>query len=246
MKIGSLAVSLLTVSLIGVTACTRSNSLHKPASQTSPSAPEAIEPSPVAPPTGATPGPAGTAAADQTIIPGERVGPVTATTSRKDLAALYGEAVLNDAPVAMGEGTTEPGTRVELGTDRRFTIVWLDAERTQPLLAKDFGPAWKIPEGLGVGVPYARIKAVLGDFQLYGFGWDYQGTLSLEGSRLDQYHGDLLLRVAPADTAAAKYPEAYGAVVGDTLFPGNDPNLQPLDISVYEMVVYLNSLEELK
>lgn len=183
-------------------------------------------------------------AADQTIIPGERVGPVTSNTSRDELAAIYGEANLKDQPIPMGEGTTEPGTQVNLGTDQQFAIVWRDQSQTEPLLAKDFGPAWQTPEGLGVGVPYTEVKSVLGDFQLYGFAWDYEGSLVLEGSNLDKYYGDLLLRVRPSEASVEAHPKEYQAMMGDALFPGDDPNLEPLDIEVYEMTVYLNPLTE--
>jgi hypothetical protein len=184
------------------------------------------------------------ASSDQTILPGQRVGPVTSDTSREELAHIYGEDSLQDQPIAMGEGTTEPGTLVDLGPDRQFAIVWRDQSQTQPLLAKDFGNGWQTPEGLGVGVPYATVKSVLGNFQLYGFAWDYEGSLVLEGSNLDQYYGDLLLRVRPSEAAVKAHPNAYQAVTGDVLYPGDDPNLEPLDIQIYEMTVYLNPLTE--
>ncbi len=180
-------------------------------------------------------------ARDRTVIPGQRVGPVTSETSREDLVDLYGEDKLQDQAVPMGEGTTEPGTLVDLGPDQQFSIVWRDQAQTAPLLAKDFGPAWQTPEGLGVGVPYSTVQSVLGTFKLYGFAWDYEGSLVLEGSNLDQYYGDLLLRVRPSQASAAAYPQAYQALMGDALFAGDDPNLEPLDIQVYEMTVYLNA-----
>jgi predicted small lipoprotein YifL len=181
-------------------------------------------------------------AKDHTIIPGERIGPVTSETSRDELADIYGEEKLTDQPIAMGEGTTEPGTLVDLGPDQQFAIVWRDATQAEPLLAKDFGSAWQTPEGLGVGVPYATVKSVLGNFQLYGFAWDYEGSLVLEGSNLDQYYGDLLLRVRPSQESVEAHPKEYQAVMGDALFAGDDPNLNALDIEVYDMTIYLNSL----
>jgi len=183
-------------------------------------------------------------AKDYTVIPGERVGPVTSDTTRNELADIYGEDQLKDQPIAMGEGTTEPGTLVDLGPEQQFAIVWRNETQTEPLLAKDFGPTWQTPEGLGVGVPYGTVKSVLGDFQLYGFAWDYEGSLVLEGSNLDKYYGDLLLRVRPTPASVDAHPKEYQAVMGDALFAGNDPNLDALDIQVYEMTVYLNPLTE--
>jgi hypothetical protein len=181
---------------------------------------------------------------DYTIIPGDRVGPVTSETSRDELADIYGEDQLEDQPIAMGEGTTEPGTLVDLGPDQQFAIVWRDEAQTEPLLAKDFGTAWQTPEGLGIGVPFSTVQSALGNFKLYGFAWDYEGSLVLEGSDLDKYYGDLLLRVRPTQESVEAHPKAYEAMMGDMLFAGDDPNLEPLDIQVYEMTVYLNPLTE--
>lgn len=178
---------------------------------------------------------------DGLVVPGERVGPVTAQTSRADLANFYGEAALSDRPISLGEGSTEVGTVVNPGTDQQFAVVWNDAAQSRPRLIKDFGKAWQIPEGLGVGAPYAAVQAVLGDFDLYGFAWDYGGTIVLEGTALDQYDDTLWLRLAPSDAAIAANLKAYEAMMGDGLFASRDPNLTVLDLSVYEMVVSFNN-----
>ncbi|MEA5452336.1 hypothetical protein VB780_27430 [Leptolyngbya sp. CCNP1308] len=188
---------------------------------------------PTSPPAPNTPG----KDADGLVIPGQRVGPVTAQTSRADLVELYGEAALDDRPIFLGEGTTELGTVVNADSDQQFAVVWDDAAQTRPRLIKDFGPAWQIPEGLGVGAPYAAVEAALGNFEFYGFAWDYGGTIVLDGTGLSQYDGELWLRLAPSDEAVAAHLDAYHAVMGDELFVNTNPNLAVLDLSVYEMVV---------
>ena len=177
---------------------------------------------------------------DTIVIPGERVGPITKTTTREDLAALFGEDRLQDEAIHVGEGFTEPGTIVDLGPEQSFTIVWQDDSRTLPALARNFGPAWKTPEGIGVGTAFDQLKTTLGSFQLYGFAWDYEGGLVLEGSQLEKYDGDLILRVSPDSDAIAQNESAYQAVIGDSLFPSDEPNLALLDLKVDQMIVYLN------
>ncbi|MBD0268910.1 MAG: hypothetical protein ICV77_11535, partial [Cyanobacteria bacterium Co-bin8] len=113
---------------------------------------------------------------DTVVVPGERVGPIRPTTSRAELAELFGEEQLRDEEINVGEGFTEPGTVVDLGEDRRLTVVWTDDSRSKPLMAKDFGSEWKTPEGLGLGTSMAELKQELGDFELFGFGWDYGGS----------------------------------------------------------------------
>lgn len=177
---------------------------------------------------------------DYSLVPGQRVGPVTATTSRAQLAQIYGEAVLRDELVPVGEGFMEPGTLVNPGTDQQFTIIWLDQQRQLPLLAMDFGPAWKTPEGIGLGMAYGDLQQVLGPFQVYGFEWDYGGSVSLQGSHLESYYGELILRLSADPSAIAQHPQAYRAVMGDRLFSSEEPHLAVLDLTVTSMLVYLN------
>ncbi|MBD2256560.1 hypothetical protein [Pseudanabaena sp. FACHB-2040] len=179
---------------------------------------------------------------DTVVVPGERVGPIRPTTSRAELAELFGEEQLRDEEINVGEGFTEPGTVVDLGEDRRLTVVWTDDSRSKPLMAKDFGSDWKTPEGLGLGTSMAELKQELGDFELFGFGWDYGGSIVLENTALDEYHGDLFLRVRPSQATIEQHREAYEAVVGDAVFESTDPHMEPLEPVVYDMTVYLNPL----
>lgn len=181
---------------------------------------------------------------DTTIVPGERVGPVTRTTTRDDLVAMFGEAALEDTEIPVGEGFTEPATVVNSDSDQAFAIVWLDDSQTQPATVTDFGPAWETVEGFGLGTPYSELESTLGEFELYGLAWDYEGTLVLEGSELDHYSGLMVLRVRPTEEAVKAAPEAYQAVSGDQLLKSDNPNLDPLNLSIYDMVVYLTPLEQ--
>jgi hypothetical protein len=174
---------------------------------------------------------------DTVFIPGEQFGPVTQTTTREDLANWFGEANLTDQDIPAGEGFTEPGTVVNLGADRSFTVVW-NEPRTQPLMIRDPGPAWKTPEGIGMGVNFSKLQEILGEFKVYGFGWDYGGTVVLEGSQLANYYGELIMRVQPSSDAV-KQSSDFQAVMGEQLFPYTDPNLQSLDLRVDEMLIYL-------
>jgi hypothetical protein len=178
---------------------------------------------------------------DTLVIPGERVGPVTRDTSRQDLVDMFGEAALADTEIAVGEGFTESGTTVNLGTEQAFSVIWVDNSQSQPATVKDFGSAWQTPEGIQIGTPFADLQTILGEFDLYGFGWDYGGTIVLEGSELSNYYGLLILRLQPADSATfQQQPDAMQAVQGDKLIASTDPNLASLDLVVSEMIVYLN------
>jgi hypothetical protein len=57
---------------------------------------------------------------------------------------------------------------------------------------------------------------------------------------LQAYYGQLILRLSADKSAIAQHPQAYLAVMGDRLFPSDDPNLAVLDLTVTSMLVYLN------
>ncbi|MEM1310613.1 MAG: hypothetical protein AAGF98_14155 [Cyanobacteria bacterium P01_H01_bin.153] len=189
----------------------------------------------------ANPAEATAALADTTVVPGDRVGPVTNDTSRADLATMFGEAALEDTEIAVGEGFTESGTVVTPEQGKSFAVIWVDESQSEPATVKDFGPAWQTPEGIGIGTDLAELQQILGPFELYGFGWDYGGTLVLEGSSLSNYHGALVLRLQPATAALIEQqPNAFESVQGDKLLSSDDPNLADLNLVVDEMIVYLS------
>jgi hypothetical protein len=207
-----------------------------------PSTPEAApRPDPVeAAPTAAEAMPA-EAVLDTEIVPGERFGPVTPETSRADLAALFGPEALEDMAIPAGEGTTEPGTRVDIGPEQSFSVIWVDDTQTQPLLIKDFGPAWRTPEGIGLGMTATDLEAVLGPFSFYGFGWDYGGTVVLEGTNLADDYGLLIIRLQPDIDSNTAPPASLQAVMGDSTFSSTDVSLSDLGVTVDMMILYLNA-----
>jgi hypothetical protein len=174
---------------------------------------------------------------DTVVIPGVRVGPVTRNTTRQDLAKQFGAAHLKDQPINIGEGATEPGTRVDLGSKRSFSVVWTNSSRTKPKEIRYLGSDWRTLQGIGVGTSLAQLQQKLGTFKLYGFAWDYGGTVVLEGTKLAQYDKKLVLRLRIAPNAAEKSPNDFKAVIGDRLFASTNPHLPPLKPEVGEMIV---------
>lgn len=173
------------------------------------------------------------------VIPGERVGPVTRNTTRQNLAQWFGKSRLTDQSVNIGEGSTQPGTRVDLGPERSFTVIWSDTTRTKPVEVRNLGSAWQTPQGIRVGTPLNQLQQKLGTFQFFGFAWDYGGTVVLEGTKLSRYQKTLVLRLATAPNAPQRAPNDYQAVVGDRKFSSTNPRLKSLGVKVGEMIVRL-------
>lgn len=178
---------------------------------------------------------------DTLIVPGERVGPVTSKTTRKDLAKIFGASRLVDKTIPGAEGIgSYAATQVNLSGDRSFLIVWSDKTRTKPLDVRDLGKAWKTREGIGVGTPLSELRQKLGNFKLFGLSWDYGGTVLLESSKLSRYQGKMILRVDAAANAGEKYPNDYRAVSGDGTFSSSDRHWKRLGIRVSQIIVVLN------
>lgn len=236
----------LAAALLFTMGCSVPDSMSPTSTNSAPQATETPAAIAEAPVTSAPASPAAVAQSptiDLTVIPGERVGAIDASTSRTELAELYGEENLTDADIPVGEGFVEAGTALDMGEGRSLNIIWSDETRTQPLEARDLGSAWQLPEGIGVGTTLDELEETLGSFELTGFGWDYGGTVFFEGTPLAEYDGLVWIRLAPPDGRLADSPGTFEAVMGDRMIPSDEPNLDALDLSVVDMGVYLAPVE---
>ncbi|MDZ8184265.1 MAG: hypothetical protein RMX96_05300 [Nostoc sp. ChiSLP02] len=191
---------------------------------------------------------------DTLIVPGERVGPITRTTTKQDLVKLFGASRVVDKTISGAEGIgSYAATQLKLDRGRCLTtscsastllVVWSDNTRTKPLDVRNLGSAWKTREGLGVGTPLSELRKQLGNFKLYGLAWDYGGTILLDSSKLSRYQGKMILRVDAAPNAYEKFPNDYQAVSGDSTFSSSNPHWKPLGIRLTEIIVVLNPSQE--
>ncbi|MDZ7965098.1 MAG: hypothetical protein RM368_08990 [Nostoc sp. DedSLP03] len=182
---------------------------------------------------------------DTLIVPGERVGPITRTTTKQDLVKLFGASHLVDKTISGAEGIGSfAATQLNLNQGRSLLVVWSDNTRTKPLDVRNLGSAWKTREGIGVGTPLSELRKKLGNFKLYGLGWDYGGTILLDSSKLSRYQGKIIFRVDAAPNASEKFPNDYQAVSGDGTFSSSNPHWKPLGIRLAEIIVVLNSSEQ--
>lgn len=172
------------------------------------------------------------------IVPGISVGPITAKTTYQDLVKIYGAEKLSDVrPPDAKETEREFGTRINLGPELSFTLVWQDQTKTKPYEAIEMGPGWKIPGSLKVGMTIADLQQKLGTFQMVGLGGPYAGVIPLTNTKLEQYFGKIIVQMAPKQGVDKKFPQQYKAVSGEVLIPATDPNWKPLEMTVKYLVV---------
>jgi hypothetical protein len=193
-------------------------------------------------------------AADWRVVPGSRVGAITARTSDAALEALFGAANVQKTDVYLGEGFTAPGTVVYPNNPtRRLEIVWRDSARTAPKEVRLTGESsmWQTVEGISLGSTLREIERLNGwPFKLAGFAFDYVGTivdcgrgrlamLGCSGESASSPRRRLLvIRLRPGDDAA-RAPE-YRQVMGDRVFSSGHPAMQALEPRVYQMIVSLD------
>ncbi len=114
---------------------------------------------------------------DWLIVPGERAGPITATTTEADLIAHYGAAAVQVDTLVLSEGFVEVGTRLLPGTPDEVAILW-DEARIHPSVLRISGDStrWRTAEGVTVGMTRQQLERINGmPFDLMGFGSNYAG-----------------------------------------------------------------------
>ena len=176
-----------------------------------------------------------------TINPGGASGAITASTTRKDLVARYGAANVRDQDVDIGEGETEPGTAVfPRDPKRSIEILWKDPKTKRSpksLTVRGSASLWKTVHEITLGTSLKKLEQINGrPFELFGFEWDYSGTVSSwQNGVLDKdlvANGRVTLRLNPSEhTPQADVDQA----AGEGPFASNQPVMQKINPCVYEI-----------
>jgi len=117
---------------------------------------------------------------DWLILPGERVGPVTLTTSEAELLSRLGDDAIARREIYLAEGFCTAGTVLYPGTPDSLDIAWADSARTRPAFVRitGAGSRWVTPAGVRIGSTLEELEAIHGGpLTFSGFGWDYGGGL---------------------------------------------------------------------
>jgi hypothetical protein len=180
---------------------------------------------------------------DWVVVPGVRVGPITASSSEADLRTAFGDAAVHAKDIDVGEGVTEPGTDIYGAIPgKQLAVLWADpATRKHPSRVMicytqlQGECAWRTGDGIGMKTTLKDLERRNGrPFKLLGFGWDYSGTVSSwEGGNLEALTKRLLLRLMPDEAGTAS--EEYRTVLGETEYLSSNPAMQKLNPVVYAM-----------
>ena len=148
-----------------------------------PDTPAAAPPAAPAATAAATPAAATTPAAQplRLLCPAEG-GAFTLAPTEAELRTLFGDANVVRETINLAEGETRPGLVIHPSDPtRRLEVLLADGAsgRVETIRAMEGATAWVGRDGLRVGSTIADVERVNGrPFTLYGFGWDYGGSIS--------------------------------------------------------------------
>jgi hypothetical protein len=191
---------------------------------------------------------------DWTIVPGERVGPITAETVRGDLARAFGADAVEDDEIELDEGMLQPATLVHRKDPAEaLAIVWQSkaagARVKQIFICRGLRRGacrWRTADGIGFGTRLSELETMnAGPFTIAGFGWNYGGNVtSWDGGKLARLDCGLVLTLDGERAAGGKYTVAMSAeelhaVRGDRPIASRTPAMQKLNPRVVDMVARL-------
>jgi hypothetical protein len=189
---------------------------------------------------------------DWLIVPGKRLGPITAETNRKALDRLFGKRNVVDRDVDNGDEGPEPATVVfPKDSTAGLAIFWGQDQRVgwaMVCFERATAPCrWHTKEGITLGTSWRRLENLNGrPFELVEFDIDGAGnTSSWKGGKLAHAFDDgLQLNLWYASASPAKEPTAQQKRDLDELdrlkrFPlSSDPALRRLNPRVEGMTFF--------
>ena len=164
------------------------------------------------------------AVSDRTICP-KRVGPMTAGIARATIEQWFPDA--RDTVIDVGEGEQGSVTLLNEGRSDSIAVQWSDSTRSRISGFSNLGAAWKTQQGIGVGSTLNDLVQALGDsFAVLGYGWDYGGTVILDGTALEG--SGIFFRTMPSVADGTQRASASG-IIGDKPFKPTDAKLKSLE-----------------
>src|SRR2546427_10842223 len=99
------------------------------------------------------------------IVPGAKVGPITAKTSEADLIQVYGKANVQSKDIEVGEGFTEPGTVINPDDpSKTIQIIWKDQNRRQfpdsIRISSEKKSLWRTTQGISIGTTLKELEMI--------------------------------------------------------------------------------------
>ena len=175
---------------------------------------------------------------DWVCIPGQKVGPISQTSTEKDLINLFGSENVKREKLSLDEGVIVEGTIVFPERPDQLIIEWVPGQLYQkPAMVRIEGEKsqWVTEQGIRIGSTLEELLEVNGEaIQFMGFEWDYSGLIESWGEN-GKVNSDLIVFFAPGNPAAIN-PE----LLGDNSFSSEHPKAKAAQLYVASMMIPLN------
>ena len=192
------------------------------------------------------------AADDWIIVPGVRVGPITASSTREDLAGVFPTDAVRDDEIELDEGMVQKATLVYRGDPSKMLAISWNADHHPKQVFICFGRRrgpcrWELQNGIKVGTRLAELEKLNGGpLTISGFGYNYGGNvLSWDSGKLAAL--DCNVRViltldgdrsrAGGDYTIQLTSDERHAVSGDRPISSSVPAMRKLNPAVVGMLV---------
>ena len=142
---------------------------------------------------------------DWLIVPGQRVGPITAATTRADLDAIFGKENVQERNL---DGNDGPGAATVVYSSDPSAALAMTWDRERPASIRvcfgtQAGPCrWRTSSGIHIGTTIRELNALNGkSFQVGGFAQEQGRVISWKQGALEEDPaacGHLVVGLAPA------------------------------------------------
>ena len=176
---------------------------------------------------------------DRNIIPNERVGLITSSTTKSALNKLYDKGNIREYVVFSYEGIDIKGTEVIFdNTADNITIEWNDGNLTPKIIRiKNPNSNWKTKEGVGIGSTIKEVEKANGKpFTIYG----YEIDAYLAGTVKNWNSGNLQGLNLQFKITKEIPVEVYMEMMGDRGILSNNPLLEKAGLQVENITVGFN------
>lgn len=177
--------------------------------------------------------------ADRVVVPGQRIGPIRASSREEELRATVGNDSIRRDTVHVIEDFCAEGSVLYPGTSDSVVVIWTDSTRQHPAEARISGrdATWRTPAGVGIGTTVAELETLAGrPVTFYGFEWDGSG-LGRWTEEVDGRRDTLFFRVYP-DTASIRRfgPDPrFEGLIGDVEVRSDDRLVREMVVPVREL-----------
>jgi hypothetical protein len=186
------------------------------------------------------------------IIPGVRVGRISASSSEQELIQLYGKQNVIRDTIHVCDGYDGPGTIIYPQDElQKLEIIWKDLENFRNpdfVIIRGSHSKYRTSEGITLGTTLKELEKLNGKpFTFYGFEWDFQGLVLdwwggklgyLDEPKAGAESGTMSIALTLGNTDNVPWEE-ISTIIGDKVISSMDKTAQKLNPIVNNILVKL-------